>query len=264
MDTLGLGRIGIGIAATDSYLDDACELDTIGYPTLWLAGGQIDRLGRLADLVDATENANIVPGIVPVDVFGPSETRKLYDDLGPSGRFVLGLGGPQTARPLAKLNAYLDELALPAHHLILAALGPRKLEIARDRAAGAVTLLVTADYTADARKFLGDSVLVVDQFVVLETDPSRARGLAREPLSFLVTVPGYRNNLLRMGFTSEDVEQLSDRLVDAVVAWGSVDSISARVDEHLDAGADHVVLELLGTSALDAGRAMAELVATPK
>ncbi|WP_037158440.1 TIGR03620 family F420-dependent LLM class oxidoreductase [Rhodococcoides fascians] len=260
MDTLGLGPLGISLDVGHSYLDDAGELESLGYSSLWLAGGQIDRLSRLSDLVRATETATVVPGIVPVDAYSAAQTGELYDELEPSGRFVLGLGGPQTAKPLAGMNAYLDDLAVPSSRILLAALGPKKLELARTRAAGAVALLVTPDYTAGARKVLGDAVLAVDQFVVLEENPAKARALAREPLSFLLTVPGYRQNLLRMGFVVDEIDQVSDRLVDAVVAWGSVDHIARRVDEHWQAGADHVVLAPLGASSLDAGRALSELV----
>lgn len=264
MDTLGLGRIGIFVDVGHSYLDDARVLESLGYSALWLAGGRIDRLSRLSDLVNATETAKVVPGIVPVDVYSAAETGELHDELEPSGRFVLGLGGPQAAKPLAGMNAYLDDLFVPTERILLAALGPKKLELARARAAGAVALLVTPDYTADARGILGDAVLAIDQFVVLEEDPDKARETAREPLSFLASVPGYRQNFLRMGFTSDDVDQLSDRLVDAVVAWGSVDDIVRRVEEHRKAGADHVVLAPLGTSSLEAGRALSELVGTSK
>lgn len=259
MDTLGLGTIGISLDVGHSYLDDACELESLGYSSLWIAGGQIDRLGRLADLVHATETARVVPGIIPVDVYSAAETSALYEKLKPSGRFVLGLGGPQTAKPLAGMSSYLDQLDVSSEHILLAALGPRKLEMARDRAAGAVALLVTPEYTAHARGILGQATLAIDQFVVLDDDPKRARAAAREPLSFLARVPGYRQNFLRMGFTSDDVDQLSDRLVDAVVAWGSVEDIARRVAEHQQAGADHVVLAPLASSTVAAGRALSEL-----
>ena len=264
MDTLGLGRTGIVVDVGHAYLDDACELESLGYSSLWLAGGQIDRLSRLSDLVNATETATVVPGIVPVEKFGAAETGALVDELEPSGRFVVGLGGPQTAKPLAGMNTYLDDLDVPSNRILLAALGPRKLELARTRAAGAVTLLVTPEYTAEARTALGDAVLAVDQFVVLEDDPTTARTIALEPLSFLLTVPGYRQNFLRMGFTADEIDHLGDRLVDAVVAWGSIDDIARRVDEHRQAGADHVVLAPLGASSLTAGRALSELVRAPK
>ena len=264
MDTLGLGALGMSIDVSPSYLDDARELELLGFTTFWLPGGQIDRLGRLADLVHATEKATVAPAIVPVDVYAPAQVSELFDELSGTGRFVLGLGGPQTARPLAGLNKYLDELAVPSDRTLIAALGPRKLEMARDRAAGAVGLLVTPDWTAQARSALGGSTLVVEQFVVVESDSSRAREAAREPLSFLATVPGYRQNFLRMGFTETDVDDLSDRLVDGLVAWGSIDAISDRVAAHHAAGADHVVLAPLGASSIDAGRALSELVALSK
>ncbi|MCZ4520714.1 TIGR03620 family F420-dependent LLM class oxidoreductase [Rhodococcus ruber] len=264
MDTLGLGTIGISIDVSPSYLDDVRELESLGFTSFWLPGGQIDRLGRLADLVRATETATIVPAIVPVDVYSPAQTGELFDELSGTGRFVLGLGGPQSARPLAGLRKYLDELEVPADHLLLAALGPKKLEMARNRAAGAIGLLVTPEWTAQARGALGGSTLVVDQFVVVDSDPDRARAAAREPLSFLATVPGYRQNFLRMGFTEADVDELSDRLVDGLVVWGSIDDIAESVAAHHAAGADHVVLAPLGASSIDAGRALSELVALSK
>ncbi|MGB2951300.1 MAG: TIGR03620 family F420-dependent LLM class oxidoreductase [Rhodococcus sp. (in: high G+C Gram-positive bacteria)] len=264
MDTLGLGTIGISVDVGPTYLHHARELEALGYTSLWLAGGQIDRLSRLTDLVRETSTAKVVPGILPVDVYGPAETSALFDELDASGRFVLGLGGPQTARPLARLETYLDELDVPADRTLLAALGPKKLEMARRRAAGAIALLVTPDYTSQARAILGDAVLVISQFVVLDTDPDSARRTAREPLSFLTGVAGYRQNFRRMGFTDDEIDHLSDRLVDAVVAWGTAQDIAERVHQHLDAGADHVDLSPLGASAVDAGRALSELMATPK
>ena len=201
---------------------------------------------------------------MPVDVYPPGQTGELFDELSGTGRFVLGLGGPQSARPLAGLHRYLDDLAVPTDRILLAALGPKKLEMARDRAAGAIGLLVNPEWTAQARRCLGTAELVVDQFVVVESDPDRARAAARQPLSFLATVPGYRQNFLRMGFTDADVYQLSDRLVDALVVWGSVGDIADRVTAHHEAGADHVVLAPLGAPGIAAGRALSELVVSSK
>jgi len=135
---------------------------------------------------------------------------------------------------------------VPAERRLLAALGPRKLEIARTRCAGAIALLVTPAYTSEARTMLGEqSTLVIDQFVVLDTDATRARETAREPLKFLSGIPGYRANFARMGFTDTDVSDLSDRLVDALVAWGDADTIAERINTHRNAGADHVILAVL-------------------
>lgn len=130
----------------------------------------------------------------------------------------------------------------------MAALGPRKLELARDRCAGAIALLVAPDYTTAARRLLGSELaLVIDQMVVLDTDPVRARETARGPLRFLSAVGGYVANFARMGFTETDISELSDRLVDELVAWGDTDTITARLTEHLAAGADHVVLSVLNS-----------------
>jgi probable F420-dependent oxidoreductase len=119
------------------------------------------------------------------------------------------------------------------------------LELARERSAGAHPYLVTPEHTARSRAILGDALLAVEQGVVLEADPERARSIARQTLAGYATLPNYTRNWKRLGFTDEDVERLSERLVDAVVAWGDVDAIAARVDEHRSAGADHVCIQVL-------------------
>jgi len=167
-------------------------------------------------------------------------------------RFVAGLGGPQKPRPLQALNDYLDQLdhaepPVPASRRILAALGPRKLELARDRSAGAILQLVTPACTQQARHVLGgQSTLVINQMVVLDTDATRARETARAPLRFLSGINGYRASFARMGFTDSDIAGLSDRLIDDLVTWGSADTITTRVSEHLEAGADQVALTIVG------------------
>ena len=255
MSKLRLGPVGmaLNVSADDTYLKQAAELEELGYSTLWLPGGQIDRLDRITAIVRATRSVPVAPGIIPVDVYGPAAVRQLYSELQAAApdRFVVGLGGPQKPRPLGPLNDYLDQLdhgdpPVPAERRLLAALGPRKLELARDRAAGAVPLLVTPAYTRQARRILGaDSTLVISQMMVLDTDPARAREAARIPLGFLAGVRGYRAGFARMGFTDSDIDALSDRLVDDLVVWGSADTITARVREHLDAGADQVALTVL-------------------
>ncbi len=134
---------------------------------------------------------------------------------------------------------------MPASRLILAALGPRKLELARDRAAGAILLLVTPAYVRTARELLGDqATLVLDVMVVLDTDAGRARETARAPLRFLSGVPGYRASFSRMGFADAEVDALSDRLVDELVIWGDPATVTARLGEFRDAGADHIALHI--------------------
>jgi len=143
----------------------------------------------------------------------------------------------------------------------MAALGPRMLELARGRSAGAFPVLVTPEYTARARAALGtDATLAVEQLVVLEADPDRARQIARGPLGFLSQVPAYQASFRRMGFGAEDIATLDDDLVDALVVWGGVAPITARVDELRGAGADHVAVSVVSASpapTLDEWRAVA-------
>jgi probable F420-dependent oxidoreductase len=194
----------------------------------------------------ALRRARVSTGIISVDRFDHEALNALYADVEAThpGRFIVGLGGAHGPNPLQTLTEYLDALdAVPQDALVMAALGPRMLELARDRAAGAFPVLVTPEYTARARSVLGDdTALAIDQFVVLETDAGQARRIARGPVGQLASFPPYTANLHRMGFTHDEITQLSDRLIDGVVAWGDVDAITARVSEHDEAGADHVAL----------------------
>ena len=194
-------------------------------------------------------------------------------------RFLLGLGvshAPAVERseqvyehPLAKMQGYLDALdaaepPVPAAERMLAALGPRMLALAGDRTAGAHPYLVGPEHTAFARETLGTGPLLApEQKVVLDTDPTRARAVARQHLARYLELPNYTNNLLRTGYGDDDLaDGGSDRLVDGIVAWGDLSAIDARVREHRDAGADHVCLQVLleDPSALprDEWRALAE------
>jgi probable F420-dependent oxidoreductase len=182
------------------------------------------------------------------------------------GRFVLGIGvshapivdarGHRYERPLERMRAYLDAMdAAPwqgpplqeAPVRVLAALGPRMLELAAERSAGALTYHAAPEATAWARSILGSGpVLAVEQAVVVEQDPATARRIAREYLAFYFTLPNYVRAWERAGFEPGDLaDGGSDRLVDAVVVWGSPGAIAERVDAHLEAGADHVCLQVL-------------------
>lgn len=272
MSKLDIGPIGIAlnVSADETYLDEAAEAERLGYSAIWLPGGQIDRLDRIVQVVRATTAIPVASGIISPDVYGPDAVIRLYAGLQATapGRFVAGLGGSQKPRSLAALNDYLDTLdaarpPVPAGRRILAALGRRKLDLARDRCAGAIALLVTPAYTTAARHILGaQSTLVIDQMLVLDTDPARARETARGPMRFLSGVGGYRTNFERMGFSDTDISGLSDRLVDALVAWGDADAIVARVRQHLDAGADQVVLSVLNDDAQPGPIEVARLLAS--
>jgi len=261
----------VALTVSGSYLDEAAEVERLGYSAVWLPGGQIDTLDRLADLAAATTAVSVGASVISLDVYAPPQVAGLYAQLEKTspGRLITGLGGPQNPRPLPALRAFLDQLdqadpPVPDRRRLLAALGPRKLELARDRAAGAIMLLVTPAYLGTARQILGDQrTLVVDQMVVADTDPDRARQAARRPLQFLSRLPGYAASFARMGFTEADIAQLSDRLVDDLIIWGSPETIAARVSRQLDAGADHIVLHVLsepgqpGAGAIQVARALA-------
>ncbi len=274
MTKLDLGPVGVQVTPGDGqdFLAATGELEALGYATIWLSGGPMKSLDQIREVVAATRNVRVASGIISVDRFDRAAVAATYAELEAAhpGRFVLGLGGAHGPRPLRTLGRYLDELdseppTVPASARVMAALGPRMLQLAHDRAAGAFSFLVTPDYTARARSQLGDgTTLVVGQFVAVEPDPRRARELARRgPLGFLTTAPAYAANLGRMGFSEDEITQLPDRLVDALVAWGDLDAIAARVQAHLRAGADQVTLSLLsaeepGTLPLEPYRQLAK------
>lgn len=261
MKKLELGPIGmsLNVSADGAHLREAAELEDLGYSTIWLAGGQLDSLDPLIDIVRATSSILVGSSIIPLDVYSSEQVAATFADIETDhpGRLIVGLGGPQRPKALQAMNDFLDRLdtaepPVPVNRRVLAANGPRKLELARDRFAGALPLLVTPGYTATARRILGaDSTLIVSQFVVLDTDPGRARETARGPLRFLLGggIPGYTANVRRMGFTDDEISGLSDRLVDALVVWGDADAIVARVDEHRQAGAAQVALGVLAEGA---------------
>jgi probable F420-dependent oxidoreductase len=261
MDKLGLGSVGVALNVTGNYPGEAAELEALGYSAIWLPGGQIDDLSRLADIVQATEKVRAGAAIISADVYSPDSVSRLWADLEQTapGRLVVGLGGPQQPKSLPALNRYLDQLdqaepPLPARRRLLAALGPRKLRLARDRCAGAILLLVTPEYIAAARQTLGGHCsLVVDQMLVADTDPVRARNTARRPLRFLASLPGYTASFTRMGFTGTDVAELTDTLVDDLIIWGDADTISAGIQQRLQAGADHVILHVLSEGSQPGG-----------
>ncbi|MCW2990748.1 MAG: class F420-dependent oxidoreductase [Solirubrobacterales bacterium] len=248
--------------------DAAAELEELGYGTLWLPGGT--GTGQpifdvAAELLAATSTVAVATGIVSIWVVGAEEAAEGQAALREShpGRFVLGLGVSHAkfisdedrellSKPRTAMARYLDRLDAAAGadvsgERILAALGPRMLELARDRSLGSHPYNVTPAHTAAAREALGAGPLLApEQAVVLETDPGRAREIAREFLTTYLELPNYTDNMLRHGLEEADLRDGgSDRLVDAIVAWGDEDAIAARVQEHRDAGADHVCVQVL-------------------
>ncbi len=242
----------------------AAELEELGYPALWIpdVGGPV--LESVENLLAATKTVTIATGILNLWMHDPAEVAAAHTRLQAAhgGRFLLGIGvshaplidskSPGTYRkPLAATAAFLDgldnaEQPVPATDRVIAALGPKMLQLAAERSRGTHPYLVTPEHTAAARAALGAGPLVLpEQTVVLNTDAEQARGIARTFLKGYLSLPNYVNNLLRTGFTEDDVHTISDRLVDAVVVWGDEQTIARRVAEHRDAGADHVCVQVL-------------------
>jgi probable F420-dependent oxidoreductase len=264
----------------------AIQLEQLGYGTLWFPNGP-GMFERARDLLDATRTIVVATGIAGIWTHPAEEAAATHHSLAQSypNRFVLGLGVSHAhlvnreqpgryAWPYERMHAYLDALdaaptPVPSEERILAALGPRMLGLARDRSAGAHPYLGTIEHTRRAREILGvGPVLAPEQAVVRETDPERARAIARGHLSMYLRAPNYTNNWLRLGFTPNDLaDGGSDRLVDALVAWGDLDAIHERMAQHVQAGADHVCLQVLTADRMalprDERDALAALTNTP-
>src|SRR3954453_5771731 len=241
--------------------DAAAELEQLGYSSMWFpAGDAHGGFDAAGELLRATSTVTVATGILSIWLEEPepvaAERAQLNDAY--DGRFLLGLGvshAPAVGtdrykKPLAKMRSYLDSLDVAAptvlpEERVLAALGPKMLELARERSLGAHPYLVTPEHTRVARDAVGPEKLVApEQAVVLETDPECARELAREHLEIYRQLPNYTNNWRRLGFGDDDIAGGgSDRLVDALVAWGDEDAIRARVEQHREAGADQVLVQ---------------------
>jgi probable F420-dependent oxidoreductase len=247
----------------------ASEIEELGYAALWFG----EALGREAFtnasmLLSATSRLVVATGIANIfvrDAWATNAAAKTIAGAHP-GRFVLGLGvshrpmvemrGHDYSSPLSTMRAYLNDMreaqftaAQPEHDApcLLAALGPKMLELSRDLADGAHPYLVTPQHTAEAREILGEGpLLAVEQAVAPTDDREEALRLARSHLSRYMRAPNYRNSWLRQGFREEDLMgEGSERLVDGLVAWGSEDDIRGRVREHLSAGADQVCVQVV-------------------
>jgi probable F420-dependent oxidoreductase len=277
MTTRELGRYGLWAHSSAVSPETAAEAERLGYRTIWLGGSPAADLAVVDPLLEATESAVVGTSIVNIWSAPAREVAESFHRLEAAypGRFLLGVGvgHPEHTgdyrKPYDALASYLDELdaaGVPAQRRALAALGTRVLELARDRSAGALPYLVTPEHTRLARKTLGpDALLAVEQKVVLLDDPIRAREIGRGGTSFYLGLRNYVSNLRRLGFTEQDVTAPgSDRLVDALALHGSVEQVAAGLRAHLDAGADHVAVQVLSspddpaTGLLPTLRALAE------
>ena len=272
---MDLGRVGIWTFALDLQAaararELAAEIEALGYGAIWVpdAIGR-DPLVHATLLLSGTERIAVGTGIAQIWGRDPLSMNAGWKTVSEAfaGRFVLGLGvshqpmveglrGRTYERPLTTMREYLQGMdgamyagAEPAEPptRVLAALGPKMLALAAELADGAHPYNVPPEHTARAREILGpDKLLAPEQAVLLETDPAEARRIGRAHLAIYRDLPNYMNNLRRFGITDDDLlDGGSDRLVDMLVAWGDVDAIRARVQEHLDAGADHVAVQVL-------------------
>ena len=271
---LQLGSTGIWTSQLDDLpaahaQEIAAELETLGFGALWFgeAFGR-EALTQAGLLLAGTRRIVIATGIANIygrDPVTMAAGQKTLAEAYPN-RFLLGLGvshvplveqlrGHRYDKPVATMRGYLDAMdqtpyrAAPASIKplrVLAALGPQMLRLAAERADGAHPYNTTAEHTAQARKLLGAGPLLCpEQAVILETNATRARAIARKFLA-LLTLPNYTNNFLRLGFTETDFANGgSDRLIDAVIAWGDLKAVLSRIEEHRSAGADHVCIQVL-------------------
>ncbi len=272
--SIDLGRVGLWTGVLDgmpsSAANELCaEASELGFQTIWIpeAVGR-DPFVTAMRVLENTSSIKIATGIANIyarDAMTTANAQRSIEEAHP-GRFLLGLGVSHLhlvewvrkhdySKPLGYMRDYLASMQksrfmavgpteLP--EIVLAALGPKMLELAASETAGAHPYFVPPEHTQFAREVMGpDALLYPEQMVVIEEDPDTARAIARQHMKTYAALPNYVNNLVRLGYEVNEVENLSDNVVDAVVAWGTVDSIKARVQAHFDAGADHVCVQVL-------------------
>jgi probable F420-dependent oxidoreductase len=277
-----LGSIGVWSGALrrgdpQEMYAAAAELEEMGYSALWFPGGAYEGIAdHIRKMLAATRRAVIATGIISIWTHPAAATAAMHSELTRAypDRFLLGIGishpnvvqtaGLTYEKPLQKLRSYLDELdaaptPVPVSERILASLGPLSLKLSRDRSAGTHPYFMPVEHTRISREAVGPGKIVAPELmVVVESDPSRARGIARPSMDRYLHAPNYVNNLLRLGFTEDDIGNGgSEKLVDALIAWGSPEKIMERVREHHAAGADHVCIQVLTETPGDLKAAMA-------
>ena len=269
-----LGRIGLWTFALDvqpmaKAQEAAAEIDEMGFGTVWLpeaVGREIFSSSAL--ILSATKNINVASGIASIAARTAHTMQSGWKTLSEAfpGRFVLALGVSHSHmvtklhklsydKPYSNMVEYLDVMdkspyagAAPQSPMyrMIGALGPKMLQLSAERTAGAHPYFTTPQHTAEARALMGAKPLIAPEIaVIFETDKDKARATARKFMSTYTRLPNYANNLMRLGFTQDDVTNQSDRLVDEIVTWGTRDKIAARIKEHHDAGANHVCVQVL-------------------
>ncbi len=288
-----LGRVGIWQGVLDAHpankvREVVAELDEAGWPTLWIPETvSRDPFVSAAIMLEATQNLQVATGIASIWARDAMTTANASRTLNEAydGRFVLGLGVSHHtltewvrkhdySKPLTKMREYLERMDASMFHgvepeqptmRLIAALGPKMLELSAAAADGAHPYFVPVEHTEIARTVIGpDKYLATEQMVVLETDPSSAREIARQHMAVYLGLPNYANNLMRLGYSEDEITNADDRVVDAVVAWGTLDTVLERVKAHHDAGADHVCIQVLEADRtsipLEAWRAIGDAV----
>ncbi len=269
---MDLGRIGVWfftdrLAASDAAAA-ARRIEELGYGALWIPETMgRDPFAHAAWLLANTERLIVATGIANIYHREPGVAMQGQKTLAEQSgnRFLLGLGvshaplveglrGLTYGKPVATMRTYLERMVASPYSgiepdatppIVIAALGPKMLELARDAADGAHPYFTSPAHTRMAREILGpDKWLCVEQKVVMETDSAKARTLARTTARTYQALPNYRNNWLRMGLAEADIAgDGSDAFIDATFAWGDAAAIRQRIDEHLDAGASHVCIQ---------------------
>ncbi len=273
---MNIGKLGVWyffdkLTATESA-EAAIRIENLGYSTLWIP----ETIGKSpmvqsSWLLSNTKTLNLATGIANIYHREPGVTLAAQKSLAEqsNNRFLLGLGvshtrivegirGLKYGPPLSTMRRYLEAMeeapytgAKPSEEppLVIAALGPKMLALAAEKTNGAHPYFTSPDHTAVARNIMGkDSWLCVEQKVILESDPVKARELAKPVAKTYKDLPNYRNNWIRMGFTEDDIDNMSDKFIDATFAWGSEQTIQNRIKEHFDAGADHVSIQPVNTN----------------
>jgi probable F420-dependent oxidoreductase len=254
-----LGRFGAWLPTRSITPELGARIESLGYRAAWIGGSPDADLAWVDPALARTTSLQLATGIVNIwsaPAPAVAESFQRIESAHP-GRFLLGVGvghrehTQEYLKPYDALVAYLDELdaaAVPTSRRVLAALGPRVLKLAAERSAGAHPYLTTPEHTAKARELVGNAVFLAPEHkVVITTDTDEARATGRRFLEHYLGLSNYVNNWLRLGFTEDDVRKPgSDRLIDAVVAYGTPEAIAKRLNEHLEAGADHVAIQVLG------------------
>ena len=257
-----LGPFGVWLGSITPEL--AGQIESLGYGAAWIGMSPSADLAWADPTLAQTTSLQLATGIVNIWSAPAPAVAQSYQRIENAypGRFLLGIGAghrehtEEYTKPYDALVEYLDELdaaMVPTSRRVLAALGPKVLRLSAERSAGAHPYLTTPEHTAKARELVGNSVFLAPEHkVVLTTDRDEARAVGRKVVDFYLGLSNYVNNWLRLGFTEDDVRKPgSNKLIDAVVAYGPPEAIAQRLNEHLDAGADHVAIQVLGGSQQD-------------